>query len=95
MIGDVPMDAVSRATSAGCLATSASRRSSFPARVADNIAYGTDNASADDIRRVAEMANLHEDICQMPGGYDATISERGQNLSGGQRQRLALGSRAV
>jgi ATP-binding cassette subfamily B protein len=33
---------------------------------------------------------LHDEIEEMPGGYDAVVSERGQNLSGGQRQRLAL-----
>jgi ATP-binding cassette, subfamily B, bacterial len=36
------------------------------------------------------MAYLHEEIMLMPGGYQAVITERGQNLSGGQRQRLAI-----
>jgi ATP-binding cassette subfamily B protein len=36
------------------------------------------------------MAHQHDEIMLMPGGYDAVITERGQNLSGGQRQRLAL-----
>ena len=36
------------------------------------------------------MAHLHEEILLIPGGYQAAITERGQNLSGGQRQRLAL-----
>jgi ATP-binding cassette, subfamily B, bacterial len=62
----------------------------FSGSIAQNIAYGAPEASLADIRRVAEMANLHDDICEMPGGYEAVISERGQNLSGGQRQRLAL-----
>ena len=90
LIGDVPVDAVSRGEIGRLFGYVGQSPFVFSGSIADNIAYGTPNASEADIRRVAEMANLHEDICQMPGGYDATISERGQNLSGGQRQRLAL-----
>ena len=36
------------------------------------------------------MANIHDEIMEMPGGYNAVVTERGQNLSGGQRQRLAI-----
>jgi ATP-binding cassette, subfamily B, bacterial len=90
LIGDVPVDAVSRGEIGRIFGYVGQSPFVFSGTIADNIAYGTENASAADIRRVAEMANLHEDICQMPGEYDAAISERGQNLSGGQRQRLAL-----
>src|SRR5262249_14544040 len=62
----------------------------FAGTIAENIAYGTDNATPEDIQRAAEMACLHDEILAMPGGYDAPVSERGQNLSGGQRQRIAL-----
>jgi ATP-binding cassette subfamily B protein len=62
----------------------------FSGTIAENIAYGNENATMDDIRRAAALAHLHEEILQMPGEYNAVITERGGNLSGGQRQRLAL-----
>jgi ATP-binding cassette subfamily B protein len=90
LIGDVPVDEVSRADIGRLFGYVGQSPFVFSGSIADNIAYGTENAPLSEIRRVAEMANLHDDICQMPGEYQATISERGQNLSGGQRQRLAL-----
>src|SRR5262249_57192410 len=62
----------------------------FSGTIAENIAYGNVPITAEDIRRAAALANLHEEILAMPGGYDAEVTERGQNLSGGQRQRLAI-----
>jgi len=62
----------------------------FSGTIAENIAYGSENASMEDIRRAAELAHLHDEIMAMPGGYDALVTERGGNLSGGQRQRLAI-----
>lgn len=90
LIGGMPIDSVSRAEIGRLFGYVGQSPFVFSGTIADNIAYGSIGATADDIRRVAEMAHLHKDICQMPGGYDAVISERGQNLSGGQRQRLAL-----
>src|SRR5439155_24083168 len=62
----------------------------FAGTIAENIAYGIDNVTPDDIRRAAEMACLHEEILAMPGEYQAAVSERGGTLSGGQPQRIAL-----
>src|SRR5262249_20073868 len=62
----------------------------FAGTIAENIAYGNGPVSAEEIRRAAELANLHNEIMLMPGGYDEPVTERGQNLSGGQRQRLAI-----
>ncbi|HEX4000787.1 MAG TPA: ABC transporter ATP-binding protein [Pirellulales bacterium] len=90
LIGGMPVDAVSRAEIGRLFGYVGQSPFVFSGTITDNIAYGSKSISPVEIRRVAEMANLHEDICQMPGGYDAVISERGQNLSGGQRQRLAL-----
>ena len=63
--------------------------------IADNIAYGRQQASADDIRRAAERANAHHFITALSDqqgrqGYDAQVGERGVKLSGGQRQRIAI-----
>src|SRR5262249_11262962 len=62
----------------------------FSGTIAENIAYGNAGATREQIEEAATRACLHEEILEMPGGYDAAVSERGQNLSGGQRQRLAL-----
>ena len=62
----------------------------FSGTIQENIAYGVENATPDDVRRAAEMACIHDEILAMPGGYEAPVAEKGANLSGGQRQRIAL-----
>lgn len=58
--------------------------------VAEHIRYGNPNASDEDIRHAAELANAHEFIEALSQGYSSTLGERGKLLSGGQRQRLDL-----
>jgi len=62
----------------------------FSGTICENIAYGNGEVSLSAVQRAAELANLNDEILQMPGGYQAAVSERGQNLSGGQRQRVAI-----
>ena len=62
----------------------------FSGTIYDNIVYGNGQVSLEEVQRAAREANLHDEIMQMPGGYYAPVTERGQNLSGGQRQRLAI-----
>jgi ABC-type multidrug transport system fused ATPase/permease subunit len=66
----------------------------FPTTIAQNIAYGRPDATAAQIEAAARVANAHDFIQDLPGGYGAIIGERGATLSGGQRQRLAI-ARAV
>lgn len=62
----------------------------FHGTLRDNIAYGSPNATLDEIVEAARRAHADEFIRQLPQGYDAPIGERGGGFSGGQRQRLAI-----
>jgi ATP-binding cassette, subfamily B, bacterial len=62
----------------------------FGASVRENIAYGKENATDDEIILAAKAANAHEFITKLENGYDTILGERGGTLSGGQRQRLAI-----
>ena len=62
----------------------------FSRSVAENIAFGVQNASQEDIEKAAREAQAHDFILSFNDGYDSEIGERGVTLSGGQRQRLAL-----
>ena len=62
----------------------------FHGTIRDNIAYGRPEATDDEVIAAAKLAQAHEFIMQLPGGYDAMVEQRGVNLSGGQKQRLAI-----
>ena len=66
----------------------------FHGTVAENIAYGSFEASRSAIERAAKLAEASRFIEALPQGYDTVVGERGQRLSGGQRQRIAL-ARAI
>ena len=66
----------------------------FAASVRDNIRFGRPDASDAEIVRAAEHAHAAGFIAALPGGFDATVGERGVTLSGGQRQRIAI-ARAI
>jgi len=62
----------------------------FSATLAENIAFGVENATRVEIERAAELSGLAMDIDQFPLGYDTMVGERGVTLSGGQKQRTAI-----
>ena len=62
----------------------------FRASIADNIAYGIEQATREQIIEAAREANAHDFIIGLPDGYETVIGERGSTLSGGQRQRICL-----
>lgn len=66
----------------------------FGGTIAENIAYGKLNATAEEIADAARKANAHEFISKFPEGYETIVGERGIKLSGGQRQRIAI-ARAI
>jgi len=66
----------------------------FSGTIADNIAFGVERATPEDIHRAAEIAGLAGDIAGFPDGYQTMVGERGLTLSGGQKQRAAI-ARAV
>jgi ATP-binding cassette subfamily B protein len=62
----------------------------FSASVSENIAYGRQDATEEEIVAAAQAANAHGFISEFPEGYDTLIGERGVTLSGGQKQRVAI-----
>lgn len=66
----------------------------FNDTIANNIALGAPDASEEEIRKAAEVANAHNFISQKEQGYQSNIGDRGSKLSGGERQRLTI-ARAV
>jgi subfamily B ATP-binding cassette protein MsbA len=66
----------------------------FNDTVFNNIAFGINSASEEDVIKAAKIANAHDFIVALPEGYHTNIGDRGGKLSGGQRQRLSI-ARAV
>ncbi|KAI3444984.1 hypothetical protein Pfo_001649 [Paulownia fortunei] len=66
----------------------------FTSSIKDNIAYGKDGATLEEIRAAAELANAIDFINKLPMGLDTMVGEHGIQLSGGQKQRVAI-ARAI
>ena len=62
----------------------------FAGTIRENIRYGRPDATDAEVVEAAVRAEIHEEIMQMPDGYDSYIGERGVMLSGGQKQRLSI-----
>ena len=60
----------------------------------NNITFGVENATREEVERAAKVANAHEFIMASEKGYDTNIGDRGCRLSGGQRQRISI-ARAI
>lgn len=60
----------------------------------NNIAFGVENTTREDVERAARIANAHDFIMASEQGYDTNIGDRGGRLSGGQRQRVSI-ARAI
>ena len=62
----------------------------FATTIAENIHYGKEDATQDEIEAAAKAANAHSFIANLPDGYDTLVGDRGAQLSGGQKQRIAI-----
>lgn len=62
----------------------------FNTTIGENIRYGHDDVTLDDIMQAAKNANAHDFISQLPNAYDTHVGEIGAQLSGGQKQRIAI-----
>ncbi|XP_015115150.1 multidrug resistance protein homolog 49 isoform X1 [Diachasma alloeum] len=62
----------------------------FDTTIRENIRYGNDNVTEEEMIKAAKEANAHDFISKLPEGYDSPVGERGSQLSGGQKQRIAI-----
>ncbi|CAF4994280.1 unnamed protein product, partial [Rotaria sp. Silwood1] len=62
----------------------------FHATIRENILFGRDSATDEEIHQAAKMANAHDFIMTLPDKYETQVGERGATLSGGQKQRIAI-----
>ena len=62
----------------------------FHQSIRDNIAWGKNNATTEDIEKASKEALAHDFICQQSKGYEEIVGDQGAKLSGGQRQRLGI-----
>ena len=66
----------------------------FNDTIFNNIAFGVEGATQEQVEAAAKVANAHDFIMEMPDGYNTNIGDRGGKLSGGQRQRISI-ARAI
>jgi len=62
----------------------------FNTTIAENIRYGKEDATQEEIEEAAKAANAHLFITELPDGYKTIVGERGTQLSGGQKQRVTI-----
>lgn len=62
----------------------------FTGTIRENIAWGNEHATLEEIQEAARIAQIHDTIVSLPAGYETRLGQRGVNLSGGQKQRLSI-----
>jgi len=90
LVDGVDVRALSQAALREKIGLAPQRSVLFAGTVAENIRFGKEDASDEEVRRAADIAQASEFIDGMPEGMDAPVSQGGSNLSGGQKQRLSI-----
>ncbi len=67
----------------------------FTGTIKENIKYGKENATDEEVENAAKLANAHDFIMRLPEGYDTMLNSNGANLSQGQRQLLSIARAAI
>ena len=62
----------------------------FTGTIAENIRWGKEHATLEEVKHAAKKAQIHESIMRFPNGYDTRVGQKGVNLSGGQKQRISI-----
>ena len=93
-VDDMAIDAVQQKSLRRHIATVFQEPALFSGTIRENIAYGADEPTDEQVIAAAKAANAHDFISELDKGYDTQIGERGLKLSGGQKQRIAI-ARAV
>jgi ATP-binding cassette subfamily B protein len=90
LVGGSPINVLSREDIGKSIGYVSQTPFVFSGTVRENIAYGCGEVTLEQVQEAARQAHVHDDILEMPQGYESTLIERGGNLSGGQRQRISL-----
>lgn len=62
----------------------------FSSTIRDNVRFGQPKMSQEKLEKYTQLAHIHQDILELPEGYDTLVGERGVSLSGGQKQRISI-----
>lgn len=89
-VSDVRLDDVAPANWAKIVALVPQENKLIRASVANNIRFYRTGITSEDIERAAKLANLHDEIMELPHGYETEVGPGARDLSGGQRQRLGI-----
>ncbi|QST00608.1 ABC transporter ATP-binding protein [Pontibacillus sp. ALD_SL1] len=89
-VAGTPLEEISLEASRGWIGYVPQDQILFSKTVRENIQFGQDNATDEEIERILELAYLKKDIDNLPNGLDTKVGESGVTLSGGQKQRVSL-----
>lgn len=89
-VGDVSIDEAKKEQLSSKIGYVPQEHILFSGSIRDNIAFGKNGASEQEIKEALRLANFDKDIERMPEGLDTQIGERGVSLSGGQKQRISI-----
>ena len=90
LIGDIDINDVTTETLREKIAVVSQDVFLFSGTIRDNILYGSNEKSEEEMLLAAKRANIHDFVQALPNGYDTEVGERGVKLSGGQKQRVSI-----